>query len=426
MIEGEEAIREAVDGLTHADEPAAARAFVGWLPTAERTAPGIPVTLCSDEAVRALANAALIDAGGDLIATHEVIAHLPETADGVRNRLITGFYAELARRAEAIFAGSLAEQPWRSGHPGANWLWLAPWASDQVGEVIRGDWSAFGVHPALPQRQAAADGNQVIFGDVGARFAAFVALYERHPRPSTKQVEAFFAATFHDGDAQIRDGFAAYIGVVEEIDPQRRQELMLQGNTLVATYEQALVQTHLEELFAGLWPDTVPDELVVRYVDIVADPLEVDVAVVRGTWPNNLLDPTTVLDLDPAGQNPADYGAHGPAPSRITPIRSVPSRVPESATRLGTEPMEPAVVRVADIGGIEAWDDTFPTSIAVWKQRASGGALGPNAWIDPHERMWFILKLFEQNLTNPRLYETDDRGLGLDAIAWLTPATGWR
>lgn len=79
----------------------------------------------------------------------------------------------------------------------------------------------------------------------------------------TDQVEHFFETSFSDGDAEIRRGFQAYVAAVGEDDPVRRQELMFQANTLVATHEQAGAQPYLNEVMSG-----VPDGFASRYVDI--------------------------------------------------------------------------------------------------------------------------------------------------------------
>ena len=70
----------AVDQQAFASDPEAAHRFVLSLPMADRDGNnGLPITLTSDEGVRALANAALLDTRFDLSDQHAVIAHLPET-----------------------------------------------------------------------------------------------------------------------------------------------------------------------------------------------------------------------------------------------------------------------------------------------------------------------------------------------------------
>jgi hypothetical protein len=419
-----------VDQQAYGDDPAAARNFVLGLPLADDGRAGLPISLCSDEGVKALANSALVDTETDLTDTHAVIAHLPETEGAVRNQLITGYYAELAQRAEALFAGDLAGQPAADGHPGANWLFYAPWASNGVHDVISGDFSVFGIHPGMADRQAAADGNQWIFTDIGGRYAAFIEMYESNPNPTEAEMESFFASNFEDGDGHLRSGFSAYVAAMEETDPVRRQHLLFEGNTLVAMQEQAGVQPYLEELSTG------PDEIVVSYIDLTVgsgDPINVDREVPTTGLRNNHVVDADLLSLDPAGKGPDDYRAAVPGATEMA----------EGGQR------QAGVVDMAPIAGIESWDDEFPTSTEEWW--AEGGTVphvtpagptvvidevpgdpdspegsGADSWPDRNERMYFILKLFEQNHTNPQLYETGRRGLELDDVDWLHETTGLR
>lgn len=68
-----------VDGQAYANDPDEARAFTATLPVPDGGGRGLSITLCSAEGVKALANAALISANGDLTDMHQVIAHIPET-----------------------------------------------------------------------------------------------------------------------------------------------------------------------------------------------------------------------------------------------------------------------------------------------------------------------------------------------------------
>jgi hypothetical protein len=44
-----------------------------------------------------------------------------------------------------------------------------------------------------------------------------------------------------------------------------------------------------------------------------------------------------------------------------------------------------------------------------------------SSWPDWEERMNYILRLFEQNHTNPALYRTGRIGVDLDDVTWLEP-----
>jgi hypothetical protein len=410
----DDVIRRVVDGQAFADDPAAARRFVESLPVAAAGRKGLPVGLCSDDGVKALANAALIGAGDSLSAQQRVIAHLPETDAGTRNTLITAFYDILGDKVNAAIAGPAALDPGTPGHPGANWLMYAPWASDGVHRVITGDMQVFGVGPRQEQRQGAADGNQWIFTDITARFAAFVELYEANPAPSAADLERFFAGNFHDGDAEIRKGFAAYVAARAERDPGRRQALMFQGNVSVATHEQAGVQRYLEA--AGR---LVPDRLEPRYIDLKIGEhvVFVDESVRSMADRSNLVAPMKILDLDPSARSLADYSTPG------------------AGFTLDRRAAGPGIVHLEPLSGVKG----FPTSMAEW--HAGGGAIfrpgiggeevalptdpdaqagsGARSWADPNERMWTITKLFEQTHTDPSLWETDQLKRSFANFEWL-------
>ena len=331
----------AVDQQAYASDPAAANRFVLTLPVADEHGDGgLSLFLTTDEGVIALANAALSDVTGDLSGQHAVIAHLPETTSwgdmagldnqhgGVRNELITGFYDLLAHRADALFAGDLAGQPDVAGHPGASWMQFAPWASDTVGGVITGETTVFGITTGGVM-QAAADGNQWIFNDIGARYASFIELYEQSPNPTEAQLETFFASTFDEGDSTIRNGFVAYVAALEADDPATAQRLMFEGNVLVATHEQAGAQVYLERVSPG------PDFIVANYVDahVAGETLDMNEDIPAGPTVNNHVISAPILSMDPVGLGPADFPGRRTSLSarRRATVWSTSSRSPGSS-----------------------------------------------------------------------------------------------
>ena len=399
-------------------EPDDARRFVMTLPVADAYGHGgLPITLVSEEGTRALANSALIGAHGDLSDQHGVIAHLPETIGwgeprgavsqpgGIRNTLINAFYNELAVRADALFAGDLAGHPELAGHPGANWLMFAPWASNGVHGVISGDTTGPLGFTTSDIQQGAADGNQFIFNDIGSRFASFIELYEHNPHPSEAQLEGFFRNNFHDGDGTIRNGFAAYVAAMEEDDPARKQRLLFEGNTLVATHEQAGVQPYLEAVSFG------PDEIATRFVQLqVGDHhLSVTDNVPAGPTTNNLIIPEPILSFDTGNMTAAGFVGD------------------EHSFQIGGTGTT-GVVDMDPIRGHEAFQPGFSGSTRVWWEEGTGDdAHDPDSlqgsdassWTDWEERMNYIAHLFEQNHTNREIWRTDRIGVGWNNVPWL-------
>ena len=86
------------------------------------------------------------------------------------------------------------------------------------------------------------------------------------------------------------------------------------------------------------------------------------------------------------------------------------------------------VVDVSDIGGHEQFRPGFSGSTTTGCRTAAAPATprawrGSNAtsWPDWNERMNYILHLFEQNHTNPQVWDTDTIGAGLENVDWLVP-----
>jgi hypothetical protein len=404
-----------VDGQAYADDPLAAQDFVRSLPVADDGKEGLPITLCRDDGVKALANAGLIGADGDLTDMQQVIAHLPETTSAVRNELITSFYDFMAKRADGVFsgaAGSTPGDPTSPGSPGANWLMFAPWASNGVHDAINGDFSVFGISPPMGARQAAADGNQWIFNDITARYAAFVELYESSGgQPSTAQLQTFFDTSFGDGDRQIRDGFATYVGAIDEPDPARRQQLMFRANTLVAIHEQAGAQPYLEGVSVG------PDEFATEFIDVHMGryTVEVNKDVPQVAGDNNLVVPAPILSLDPARSNAADL-----VPGvNLEPISGWEGKFDVSTQQWFDEAGKGTtyVPNYSPYGGgvVAVPKDVDP-------DQTLEGTAAP-AWTDYDERMWSIHRLFEQLHADRSLFDTTPIAPTIN-LDWVVPGTG--
>ena len=180
---------------------------------------------------------------------------------------------------------------------------FAPWASNGVHGVITGDITGPLGFTTSGIQQAAADGNQFIFNDIGGRYAAFIEMYEANPHPTEAQLESFFSTNFDDGDGTIRNGFAAYVAAMEEDDPSRRQRLMFEANTLVATHEQAGVQPYLED---GLLRARQHRHPLRRAAGREHAPGG-DRRRAPGTDPNNLIIPQDLLSFDTGDRTAASY-----------------------------------------------------------------------------------------------------------------------
>jgi hypothetical protein len=309
---------------------------------------------------------------------------------------------------------------------------FAPWASNGVHSTITGDFSALGIHPNDGQRQAAADGNQWIYGDIGAKYASFLEFYDEHPNPTAAQLQTYFSDphNFGSGDSQIQTGLAAYSELMTTDDPVRRQDLAYQGNLLIAVHEQNGAQPWLEDITAG-----VPDKIATKFIDLpmgvngTNDPLQVDhdVPTLPSTQTsNNLLLDQRLLDLDPGHMNASDIAptalGHGQLPT-----------ISGEETRDKNFPVD--LAQMADQGGwYSAPDPTpnlsgFPTQMLVHADPDTETASGAQSWTDRGERMYMLAKLFEQEHSSPALFQPQsslDVGYDSSHNDWLDPRTGLR
>ncbi|NND74325.1 MAG: VWA domain-containing protein [Ilumatobacter sp.] len=333
----------------------------------QRFEPGFDYT----PALRRLANQALAAVDpGDRALHHRIVARLPETPAAYRNDLYTAMYIEYGQ----------AVRRWLGDEAGVNWGLVAPWASVGVNGPIRGEFPVI----FASAQQAAADGNQWIFNDVGARYAAFVDLIEADRTPSTSAWESFFRG-FADGDATIRDGFVCLAAAFYEDDPARAQRLLFRSNGLLATHEQSGVQPYLEkfDLVPGLNIENWFIDLemgVGRNLDVDLD-LDDDIGVVLDgprPDPNNLIWDDNILDLDPTGLDIGDICS-----------------APGFDVSLGTQGI-PGTVDLDVIGGV---GEPTPPSWTAWRAGADTGpelysGTGAGTWWDWEERMWYLVNLF--------------------------------
>lgn len=236
----------------------------------------------------------------------------------LRNLRITEGYHLLSER----LAGML-------GRGDLNWCTYATWASKTAGAFIRGDELRAAVRAVLHRRklrrklaklrralaavapEAAEElsearvaalaeevigeigawvrgGNEIVFAELGALYADFVATFEGDEAPDAAKLDAFLA-TLAPGDAEpdrvneiaadghlvyeqrggqglLRDAMRAYHAALFETDARRKSELILTGNALGGLHEQIRLQTYI----AGALGTPVAETLYSRGNDALA------------------------------------------------------------------------------------------------------------------------------------------------------------
>ena len=452
------------------DDPDRTRQVLQWLPHAHDRiagADGLDVRLVSDDAVRSLATAGLTGID-DLVEQTLVVAALPESRGGERNRLITAWYSMLALEMNDVLNHRLSDpmDPSLHGHSGANWMLMAPWASNSLRPQLIGDplLDVFLARDSVTSasvgdRQQLADGNQYIFGYIAPRYAAFVDRWRHGPVTDPEELATFFADDLPDGRAmfgpghdQLRGAFAAFAAAAAEQDPALRQELTFTANALVAVHEQAGVQPQLDALtdlsisddgiLKGLFGELLPGgdalwatSFITLSIGHGADTTEIEID----------------RDLDPARFDHTNNRLIGTdLTTDLDPDRT--ARVEVGTTSVSWNG-SPADVRLESLGGWSAPPagsgmEAFPTSSRTWFERGTNNVVvfpgshppvhedpgstdgrdlrGTAAfdWGDPADRMWNIANLFHQTHTDPVLWERQHE-VGIDRVDDGRPAFDW-
>lgn len=406
-----------VNRQVFASDPEGARGFVNSLsPLSTWTdlsgnKRGIDISLSSNEGLRSLARSALI-ASPSLMDQVAVVANLPESTGGERNKLINHFYARLG------YDMNLALNPTQldptdvtaDGYSGFNWMMHGVSASFSVGPSIRGETSLGPIKATDFARQNAADGNQYIFGQMAFQYAAYLEAFPPGSTPNKAEIAAFFNSDhpmrglggpdrlFDNGQRQLRDGFVFYLSATQELDPVKRQQLTLGGNALLGIHEQAGIQHYLEnigDMIKGICLDDeiVTDEFIEEQVP--GEDLKLDFS----------------YDVPNAG-DPKTNKTLG------TPFYDMNLR-PESLD-VGSVTL--------DFGGgsgdvsLEStwgWSDApknfrtppFPVDPRDWQahpepdlENPTDGSRAEN-WFDPADRMYTIATVFQQYHTDPRFMD---------------------
>jgi hypothetical protein len=450
-----------------AADPAGARQFTlslanfaTWSEVSGKQA-GIDIRLSSDDGLRALAAAALADTT-TLAEQVAVVATLPESRGGVRNQLITFYYAELAGQMnDRLNIDIDAFDVTQPGHSGANWMQYAPWASNSVGPAIRAEITAYGQTPSWADRQYAADGNQYIFGDVALRYASFLAAFPAGTPITEASMSRFFTGNhpvleatklFQPGHRELRDSFAYYLAAIEETDPELRQIRTMQGNILIAIHEQAGAQHAL----AGIVDLDIGDDGVFR--GLIG---EIGAAVLEGSDEKVATNRTALGIGFDSDQHPLrtyamsdDVPFSGsPATNLILDDSLTSTLNTHTRSNIDVGNMQVTFARQGNVGmsgdvvldPLPGWEEPpdgsdmnrFPTDVAEWEQDAGFTAAdradvaemypwaspppanydtGATNWADAPDRMWSIVNLFQQTHTDPLLF---------DSLGQLTRDSTW-
>ena len=172
---------------------------------------------------------------------------------------------------------------------------------------------------------------------------------------------------------------------------------------LVATHEQAGAQVYLERVSPG------PDFIATRYVDahVAGETLEITENMPAGPTVNNHVISAPILSFDPVGLGPPT------SPERRTRCRH---DVDRRRGGPGADRRDELTARLLELDPGGSW-----TAAAIPPTLTASGT-DASSWTDWAERMNYIPRLFEQNHTNIRLFDTDNIDFTLEEIVRLDDA----
>ena len=368
----------------------------------------------------------------DRTAQHELIAHLPETNEGFRNRLITAAYTEYSRELQQWADGVISTE-----FDPILWGSVAAWASAGVGSGIRGEGiSQFAEPEAL---QAFADGNQWIFDDALRHYARLLDfLEETGPNPTVIEFERYLSgsgegtADFGPNDQRIQLGVAALIASRYATGTDRLRLAHI-SNLLFADVEQQGIQLMLET--AADVP-FLPDDLATIFVNILIGETEINVdQPVEDIYDfdpetgsvnyqtNNLPGDFLDLDFDCLFADPGE--CQDPALISNVGLDTYLDSDALNFDFFGTDSSVTLDLPILDSfpeGTHDEWGNgSYSPEVGVWRTNnilAIAPSLGSTSdasdWANWDERMWFLANLFRVVIVDQSIKGAPVDGAGLE------------
>ncbi len=342
-----------------------------------------------------------------------------------RNHAITQGYSDLSNAMGELL-----------GTENANWSTFATWASKQAGVSIRGeDMPKFFTDalkqadnvmgplskvddlmrklglPAMPLgdiasagnqalqnvSKAIADGNQLVFNEVGQEFARFVETFQGDTRYDAAKVEQYLSG-FPADKPLLKESFGHYAQAMFEKDPNKKAELMLLANDKVGLHEQTQLQPYVEKALNAPVQET--------FRNILKQGIESQINALP--FPANLAGKAALkTGLVDAALNPAVDGM-ATVFRRLATDHMMKLAVPGEALKLGNDLPPPP--------GMES--TLFPPHLRTIENpelRALLGQLdkspdslknsGAKDWSKLDQRMNYIVDLFRSRQSDPALFD---------------------
>lgn len=342
-----------------------------------------------------------------------------------RNHAITQGYSDLSNAMGQLL-----------GTENANWSTFATWASKQAGVSIRGEdmpkfftdalKGADGVMgpmskvddllrklglPSLPLgdiaaagnqalqnvSKAIADGNKLVFEEVGQEFARFVETFQGDTQYDAAKVEKYLSG-FPADKPLLKEAFGHYAQAMFEKNPNKKAELMLLANDKVGLHEQTQLQPYVEKGLNSPVKDT--------FRDILKQTVEAQINALP--FPANLAGKAALkTGLVDAALNPVVDGvAH--VFRRVATEHMMKLAVPGGALKLGNDlPPPPGMESTLFPPHLRSIENPELRALLGQLDKSQDSLKGSGAkdWSKLDQRMNYIVDLFRSRQSDPALFD---------------------
>ncbi|WNZ63779.1 hypothetical protein QEG98_08795 [Myxococcus sp. MxC21-1] len=342
-----------------------------------------------------------------------------------RNHAITQGYSDLSNAMGQLL-----------GTENANWSTFATWASKQAGVSIRGEdmpkfftdalKGADGVMgpmskvddllrklglPSLPLgdiasagnealqnvSKAIADGNKLVFEEVGQEFARFVETFQGDTQFDAAKVEQYLSG-FPADKPLLKEAFGHYAQAMFEKDPNKKAELMLLANDKVGLHEQTQLQPYVEKALNSPVKDT--------FRDILKQTVEAQINALP--FPANLAGKAALkTGLVDAALNPVVDGVANVF-RRVATEHMMKLAVPGSALKLGNDlPPPPGMESTLFPPHLRSIENPELRALLGQLDKSQDSLKGSGAkdWSKLDQRMNYIVDLFRSRQSDPALFD---------------------
>ncbi|WIG95541.1 hypothetical protein [Myxococcus sp. SDU36] len=342
-----------------------------------------------------------------------------------RNHAITQGYSDLSNAVGQLL-----------GTENANWSTFGTWASKQAGVSIRGedmpkfftdalkgaddvmgplskvddvlrklglpslplgDIAAAGNQALQNLSKAIADGNKLVFEEVGQEFARFVETFQGDTQHDAAKVEQYLSG-FPADKPLLKEAFGHYAQAMFEKDPNKKAELMLLANNQVGLHEQTQLQPYVDKALNSPVQDT--------FRDILKQTVESQINALP--FPANLAGKAALkTGLVDAALSPVVDGVANVF-RRVATEHMMKLAVPGGALKLGNDlPPPPGMESTLFPPHLRSIENPELRALLGQLDKSPDSLKGSGAkdWSKLDQRMNYIVDLFRSRQSDPALFD---------------------